>query len=1278
VMLTNSGAGYSRWRELAVTRWREDSTCDSSGSFCYVRDLETGKFWSNTHQPTLADADNYSAIFSQGRVEFRRSEQQVETYTEVIVSPEDDIEIRRIHLTNRSRTKRHIELTSYAEAVLAPHMADALHPAFSNLFVQTEIVAAQHAILCTRRSRSADERPPWMFHLVKLSTQNNPSASFETDRYRFIGRGNSIANPRAMQVKEPLSGTQGPVLDPIVSAQYRVIVEPDETIILDIITGATLTREDAQYLIDKYQDRHLRDRAFELSWTHSQVVLRQINANEEEAELYARLAGSVIYTNPALRASPSVIMKNQRGQSALWSYSISGDLPIVVLEVSDSSNITLVKQLIQAQAYWHLKGLAVDLVILNQDASGYRQVLQEQIQGLIAAGFGMNTQDKQGRIFVRPMDQVSTEDVILLKAVACVLISDSRGTLADQINRRLTAKQSAPFLTPVQHFASVKLSLPRRELKYFNGLGGFTQDGREYVIEYTGQEHTPLPWINVIANPNFGTIVSEAGLSYTWAENAHAFRLTPWNNDPVTDKSGEAIYIRDEESGEFWSAMPLPCRKPIAFTTRHGFGYTVFEHAHDGLVITATVFVDLEAPVRFVSLNIQNRSGRARSLSVTAYVEWVLADLRARSAPHIVTEMDTSTGALLARNAYNLEFPGRLAFIDVDDPQYDYTADRTEFLGRNGSTESPEGMLKTRLSGKTGAGFDPCTAVRVPVALESEAVREVVFRVGAGKDRFETTQLIKNFRGTRVATQVLEKVKKFWSDSLGTVQISTPDGSLDMLANGWLQYQVMACRLWGRSGFYQSGGAFGFRDQLQDVLALLHAQPALAKAQILLAASRQFVEGDVQHWWHPPMGRGVRTLCSDDFMWLPYVTAQYVTTTGDSAILQETMNFLEGRPLNNEEESYYDLPVVSDKRGSLYEHCKRAIQHGLRFGERGLPLIGSGDWNDGMNMVGIHGRGESVWLAFFLYDVLVRFESIATLNNDQSFAELCRTKAMDLKRSVDLNAWDGEWYRRAYFDDGTPLGSTSNDECKIDSISQSWAIISGGGDPQRARQAMRSVNRYLVNREKGLLQLLDPPFDKSALDPGYIKGYVPGVRENGGQYTHAAVWMIMAFAKLGDTARTFELLNLINPINHGSKSMDISTYKVEPYVMAADVYGVHPHTGRGGWTWYTGSAGWMYQLILSSFLGLRREGDKLWLDPATPTRWNEFSIIYRSGAAVYKITARKTDGQSNATVTLDGDKQPEGFIRLKDDGREHVVEVLFPVREWKDEEMRNELIVNNS
>jgi cellobiose phosphorylase len=1260
-MLTNAGAGYSRWKESAVTRWREDTTSDPWGTFCYIRDLDTKLFWSNTYQPTLRESDAYTVVFSQGRVEFRRQDEQIESYTEIIVSPEDDIEIRRIHVTNRSRKKRNIELTSFAEVVMAHPMADALHPAFSNLFVQTEILPGQNTILCTRRPRSREETPPWMFHMMKIHNSGDHTVSYETDRYKFIGRGRTQVHPAAMYSNKPLSDSQGSVLDPIVSVQYRLAIEESDTVIVDIISGIASTRDESQYLIDKYQDRHMRDRAFELSWTHSQVVLRQINASEEDAEIYARMASSVIYTNPALRANAPILIKNQKGQSALWSYSISGDLPIVLLEVSDNANITLVKQVIQAQAYWQLKGLSVDLVILNEDPSGYRQVLQDHIQGLVAAGIGMTIADKQGRIFVRPVDQVSAEDLILLKAVARVIITDSRGSLEDQIGRRITSKVGIPYVVSSQVHPQIPGTIaPVEDLQFYNGIGGFSHDGHEYVINCSDANHTPLPWVNVIANKNFGTLVSESGICYTWAENAYGYRLTPWNNDSITDRTGEAYYIRDEISGLYWSAMPNPGRSRIPYVTRHGFGYTTYQHVHDGIHIEVTVFVDVEAPIKFVTFKINNTSGRSRKLSVTGYAEWVLADLRLKSAMHIVTELNSSTGGLIAKNSYNTDFPNRVAFFDVDDPQYEFTCDRSEFIGRNRTLQRPDAMKRAKLSGKSGAGFDPCTAIRVPFEINSGATREIVFRMGAGKDRYEAEEVIRKFRGSKAAAKSFENVKNFWLTKLGSLQVETPDNALNILTNGWLLYQVISCRLWGRTGFYQSGGAFGFRDQLQDVLALLHIDAPMARAQILLAASRQFKEGDVQHWWHPPGGRGVRTLCSDDYVWLPYVTARYVAITGDKAILDEVVPFIEGRQLNALEESYYDMPFSSEKRASLYNHCKQSIQHAFRFGKHGLPLIGSGDWNDGMNMVGIHGKGESVWLAFFLYDVLMRFIPVANQSGDGEFAEVCKQSAGTLRKNIEKNAWDGNWYRRAYFDDGTPLGSSSNSECKIDSISQSWSILSEAGQPERTIKAMKSVETFLINKNNGLLQLLEPPFNSSEMDPGYIKGYVPGVRENGGQYTHAAIWMVMAFAKMGDRARAAELLSMINPINHGSSHEAMSVYKVEPYVMAADVYGVQPHTGRGGWTWYTGSAGWMYQLVVESFIGLKRQGNMLWFEPSFPESWNSLKVKYEYSGTTYEIEIIQNPSFTNGqAILVDGSEQDGTIVVLNEDGGTHSVTVKW-------------------
>lgn len=1257
VMVTNAGGGYSRWKDTAVTRWREDSTSDNWGAFCYLRNLDSGEFWSTTYQPTLKKPSSYEAVFSQGRAEFRRQDDKVESYTEIIVSPEDDIEIRRIHITNHSKSKKSIEITSYAEVVLALPAEESAHPAFSNLFVQTEIIPQQQAILCTRRPRSNEEKPPWMLHLMKVNGVEAYQISYETDRNKFIGRGNSVAEPRVMGISEPLSGTHGSVLDPIVAIQSRIILEPEETAMVDVITGIAETRHASQSLLDKYQDQHLRNRAFELSWTHSQVVLRQINATEADAQFYGRLASSVIYSNPALRASPDMLVKNQKGQSGLWSYSISGDLPIVLLQISDTSNITLVKQLMQARAFWQLKGLITDLVILNEDYSSYRQLLQDQIQGLVIAGFTINVTNKQGGIFVRSADQISAEDRILLQTVARVIISDTRGSLVDQVNRRSNPKANIPYLTTSEFHPSRDKVLPPEGLQFYNGLGGFSADGREYITTIGGKRSTPLPWINVIANRNFGTILSESGSSYTWSENAHEFRLTPWQNDPVTDSSGETYYIRDEETGQYWSPMALPSRGKSPYVTRHGFGYSIFEHSEDGIASEVTVYVDLEATIKFIVLKIHNRSGRSRKLSATGYVEWVLGNQRSKSAMHIVSELDSNTGALIAKNPYNTEFQNQVAFFDVDDALYTYTTDRAEFLGRNGTVRNPDAIKRVRLSGNSGAGLDPCAAIQVPFELDDGHEREIIFRLGTGKNMQEAIKTIRQFRGNEAALRSLEKVHAFWSNTLGTVQIETPDPSLNILANGWLIYQVLSCRLWGRSGFYQSGGAFGFRDQLQDVLALLHVEPQLTQQQILLCASRQFSEGDVQHWWHPPLGRGVRTQCSDDFIWLPFATCRYITSTGDIKILEELVPFIEGRRLNVKEESYYDLPPVAELKTSLYDHCKRAIRHAFRFGSHGLPLIGSGDWNDGMNLVGMEGRGESVWLAFFLYDVLTRFGKVAMIQNDIAFAQECEEQANQLKKNIEKNGWDGSWYLRAFFDDGSPLGSSHNEECQIDSISQSWAVLSGAGEKDRTVMAMSAVDKQLVDRDQNLIRLLDPPFNNSKADPGYIKGYVPGVRENGGQYTHAAIWTVMAFAKLGDQKRTWELLRMINPINHGKTDTEISIYKAEPYVMAADVYGAPPHSGRGGWTWYTGSAGWMFQLIIESFLGLKLEGNRLRIEPCVPEDWKSFTVFYRHKQTRYTIVVTQTTPGDGGNLEVDGVEQSDGAIHLVDDGIEHHVKV---------------------
>ncbi|HRP77197.1 MAG TPA: glucoamylase family protein, partial [Rhodocyclaceae bacterium] len=1282
VLVSNAGGGYSRWKDLAVTRWREDGTCDNWGSFCYIRETTRattigagGAYWSTGYQPTLRKPQDFEAIFCEGRAEFRRrdaamdGEGDFETYTEIVVSPEDDIELRRVRITNRSRQRRQIDVTSYAEVVIAPQAADALHPAFSNLFVQTEILREHNAILCRRRPRSAAENPPWMLHVIAVHDAETGEMSFETDRQRFIGRTGSTVEPLAMTDPGGLSGTDGAVLDPIVAIRCPLVLEPYQSVTIDIVSGIAETRDMADCLVGKYQDRHLADRVFELAWTHNQVVLQQLNASEGDAQLYARLAGAVLFANPSLRAAPSVLMNNRRGQSGLWGYAISGDLPIVLLQIKNAANIDLVRRLVQAHAYWRLKGLAVDLVIWNEDRAGYRERLHEQIMGLIASGIEASIIDRPGGIFVRSSEHMPSEDRILFQAVARAVITDERGTLLDQLDHRRIAEPPLPPLVPsrpqrpeASSGNNPSLVVPG-DLILSNGLGGFTADGREYVIALAQGRKTPAPWVNVLANPAFGTLISESGGACTWGGNAHEFRLTPWHNDPVSDSCGEALYLRDEETGRLWSPTALPIRSSRPCVIRHGFGYTVFETHAEGIRSELWIYVATDAPVKFSVLKLHNESGRPRRLSATGYVEWVLGDLRSKSAMHVVTEIAPGSGALTARNAFNAEFAEHVAFLDVDDPTRTLTGDRTEFLGRNGTLRSPAAMRRSRLSGKTGAALDPCAAIQVSVDLPEGAGREIVFRLGVGRNAEHAAGLVQRFRGQSAAESALEAVRQHWRHTLGAVQVETPDPSVNVLTNGWLVYQTLACRVWARNGYYQSGGAFGFRDQLQDVMSLVHTRPELMREHLLLCASRQFTEGDVQHWWHPPSGRGVRTHCSDDYLWLPLAVCRYVKCTGDAGVLDERVRFLEGRPVNPEEDAYYDLPGRANDAASLYEHCVRAIRHGLRFGERGLPLIGSGDWNDGMNRVGIEGKGESVWLGFFLFTVLRQFAPVARGHGDASFAATCEEESELLRRNIEQHAWDGEWYRRAWFDDGTPLGSAGNTECRIDSISQSWSVLSAAGDDARSRMAMNAVHERLVRPEDRLVQLLDPPFDTADMDPGYIRGYVPGVRENGGQYTHAAIWAAMAFAALGERERAWDLLSLINPVNHGLSAAGIETYKLEPYVVAADVYALTPHVGRGGWSWYTGSAGWMYRLVVESLLGLTLEGtDRLRLAPCLPADWQAVKIRYRYRDTVYHIAVEQTrvsdDRKHGATrVILDGVDQHDGTIRLVDDRQDHRVEV---------------------
>ncbi len=1268
VMVTTAGSGYSRWGDVAVTRWREDVTQDNWGNYLYLRDMDTGAVWSAGHQPTGAEADSYEVTYSEDRAEFSRRDGSISTGLTVVVSTEHDAEIRRVTLTNLGTRERKIELTSYAEIVLAPQAADMAHPAFQNLFVQTEFVPEIGALLATRRPRSGGEPPIWAAHVVALEDHPGGVVQYETDRARFLGRGRSVRSPISVFDGHPLSNTVGSVLDPIFSLRCRVTLAPGATAHAIFSTVVAGSREEVLDLADKYRESATFERAAVLAWTQAQVQMHHLGIQSDEAHLFQRLANRVLYSDPSLRPPESLLMRNDRGAPSLWAHGISGDIPIVLVRIDEAEDLGIVRQLLRAHEYWRLKLLDVDLVILNEHGATYAQNLHDSLEALVRTSQSvLQHYVGAGRagVYIVRGDRLSIEDRVLLQSAARAILLSRRGSLADQVTR---LERPDPIARPPSAIRSkrspAESTVVRPALEFFNGLGGFTDDGREYVTILGPGQSTPAPWLNVIANESFGFQVSESGSGYTWSVNSRENQLTGWSNNPVSDPVSEAIYVRDDDTGEVWGPTTQPIRcEDSTYIARHGAGYSRFEHLHAGIQLDLLQFVPLDQAVKVSVLTLENRSGRTRRLSVTAYVEWVLGTSRAASAAHIVTALEPETGAFLVRNPWNTEFAGRVGFLDLGGRQTAATADRTEFLGRNGAPDRPAGLDRGhRLQGALGAGLDPCGTLQTSFELASGARTQVVVLLGDASDTAAAVDLIRRTRQADYES-MLRDVTTFWDDAQGTIQVRTPDRSMDIMLNHWLTYQTLACRMWARSAFYQAGGAYGFRDQLQDVIALLASKRELAREHLLRAASRQFVEGDVQHWWHPPSGRGVRTRISDDLLWLPYTVNRYLDVTGDTDVLDEQVRFLEGVNLLPDQMEDYFQPERSARSASLFDHCAAALDRSLGVGVHGLPLIGSGDWNDGMNRVGHEGRGESVWLAWFLSCALGSFIPLAKARGDNAHAERWQAHITMLQQAVEREGWDGDWYRRAFFDDGTPLGSAANAECRIDSIAQSWSVLSGVADPAHAAQAMAAVDEYLIRRGDGLVLLFTPPFDRSDVDPGYIKGYVPGIRENGGQYTHGAIWSVLAFAAIGDGDRAGELFSLLNPINHASTRAGVLRYKVEPYVMAADVYTEPPHVGRGGWTWYTGSAGWMYQAGVESILGFRLRGTTLVIDPCIPRAWPGFEVSFRYHSSRYQIVVENPRGLSRGVVSveLDDEVQPNGgaVIPLVDDGRTHHVRVVL-------------------
>ncbi|MCI3927020.1 glycosyl transferase family 36 [Paenibacillus sp. TRM 82003] len=1281
-VVTNSGSGFSRYEGIAVTRWREDPVRDPWGSYVYVRDVECDRLWSPSYQPCRVDASEQRVSFELERATFSRKDGDIRTVMEICVSPEAPAEVRRISLMNEGDEPKVVEVTTFVELSLASPIADEAHPAFNKLFVRTDYDEEAECLVAGRRAREVKDKVVWAAHALFASGGSLGPAEFETDRGAFVGRGSGLADPAAIRGR--LSGKTGSVADPAFVMRRRVRLEPGKPVHLFAVTSAADTREDAIAAVARLANEPESERTFQMAWNRTRIELRHLNLTHREAVGFQRFASQVLYTAPLRRERERRIRANTKGQSGLWSFGVSGDRPLVLAHIDNRSQISFVVKLLTGHEYLRRLGLPFDLVLLNESSGGYYQDLQEALQRAVEHGVDRFGAGVSG-VHVLPAARLNEDDLTLLLAVARVSLRAGGPSLTAQLrlSRRAEPVDAPKALEP----APGKLPLVDRlheggagtepfntkdGLLFWNGWGGFTPDGKAYRMAIKHGHALPAPWINVVANKEFGFLVSEMGTGYTWWRNSRECKLTPWSNDPVLDPPTEIGFLRDEDSGTYWSLTPSAGVAAPPYQVTHGRGYSRFEHARAGIQHAMTLFAPTDEPVKIMRIRVKNKTSATRRLSLTYYAEWVLGVQRPANAPFVVTDWNDAAKLLVARNTYQETFREATAFLGIypqgvagKGDELSWTGDQFEFVGRNRVQERPAALGRERLSCRTGAFHASCGAVQQKLSLASGEEREIIVLLGCDASEEEAALLAEKYGKSAACDEAMKDVEAFWDRTLGQTVVQTPSVEMNLMLNGWLLYQSLACRMWARTAFYQAGGAFGFRDQLQDALAMLHTMPELTRKQILIHAAHQYVEGDVQHWWHEETERGIRTLFSDDLLWLPYVTSRYIEHTGDDTVLEETAPFLTSEPLKEGEHERYEETVRSPEIGTVYEHGVRAIDKALsRIGEHGLPLIGVGDWNDGMNLVGPDGRGESVWLGWFLGESLRRFAPIAQARGETERAASYLAARERLEAALHEHGWDGQWYRRAFTDAGTWLGTIHNRECRIDAIAQSWSVISGMAPKDRALQAMQSFDRELVDRDLAVVRLLTPPFDETEPSPGYIQGYPPGIRENGAQYTHGVLWSIMAWSQLGEGDKAFELFHMLNPITHTRTDHEVRQYVGEPYVMAADVYTANPHQGHAGWTWYTGASGWMYQVGLEWILGLRRQAERLYVDPRLPGEWPGYSATYRNGATTYEIqVGRAADGEEPRMLVDGAAASPDDtglpYATLLDDGAAHRIELTI-------------------
>jgi len=1265
IYMDQFGQGFSKHNDIYLNKYRK--TNESFNGICfYIKDVKNKNLWTNTLKPNISTPSKYIVNFAPDRNKYLRTDGLIDTITKITISPDDDVEIRQIELKNNSNEEVYLEITSYFEPILSRIDDHIAHPAFCNLFLSYEYIEELNGIMIKRRSRDKSKNDKYALVLFFPDEDILGDYEYEIDKTKFIGRDRSILNPIALESEKILQKQMNMTLNPIVALRRTIKIESNKSKKLNLILLFSENREDIIKTAEKYNSKDAVNRIFSLSRAKSIIEARYSNLKAKQINTFQKIAGYLLNSNLIRNFNIKNIDCKNKSQCDLWKFGISGDNPILLVKIKYVNDVETVKELLKAHEYLRLKNVVFDLVILNEEKNSYEKYVNEALLSAVLSSNSSYLLNSFGGIFILDSNNLKKEEKDLLQLVSSMIFDAHRGGIEEQIDELeddikgelpnyVLEKEKRELY---KEYNNDLLALP--ELKYFNELGGFLENGKEYIIKLNKETKTPMPWSNILVNKQFGTLVTAAGGGYTWNKNSRENRLTTWYNETIEDIPAEVIYIKDKEEKTSWSITLNPKSNSQDYIAKFGFGYSEFINSNLGISTNLNIFVPQNDDVKINKLNIKNNMSYKRSLKIVYYLNLSLGMDIAKHAEYINIEKDETFNLIYLKNIFKNEFKDEFAYVSCSEKISGYTGSKEEFFGL-GDISNPQGLNLINFSNQNSIGQSNIIAIEIDTEIDANESKDISIILGSTTSKEVAKDVAYKYYKISNCNKELENTKEFWNEHLNVLQVKTPVESTNILLNAWLLYQVISSRLWGRTGYYQSGGAFGFRDQLQDVLGIIYVLPEQVRAQIIEHAKHQFYEGDVEHWWHKESKKGIRTRFSDDLLWLAYVVEEYIRITDDTDILKEEVSYLDGDKLLDNEDEKYQETKESNIKGSIYEHVVKAIDRSLELGDKGLPFMGSGDWNDGMNTVGNKGNGQSVWLGFFLFDILNKILPICEMMCDKERIEIYKLKKEQLKNALNINAWDGRWFKRAFFDDGTPLGSIENDECRIDAISQSWACISNAADNDKKYICMESLENQLIDKENSIIKLLDPPFNNTKLEPGYIKSYMPGVRENGGQYTHAAIWAIIAFCSLGLGEKAHEYFKMINPIENARTKEAANKYKVEPYVMAADVYSVGNLAGRGGWTWYTGSGSWMYKAGIENILGFNKKGNILTINPCIPAQWDEYSIRYKYEQTIYNIEVKNPNHKNTGVeeIYIDNIRSFKNEIELINDNNVHNIKLIM-------------------